>query len=180
MQFCNLKRKKNTQILPKLGALGANFPNKTQFYWFKCVFFLVCDCYLSIDIPKIVKIDQQTQAQVCMYVYIPTPGSQHCKMAFWSIIQEQACQCSKILMPFLSLSDSTIVIIILFLCFRILSIDYFEKAYKTCSILSWGAVLLKVVWKPVRKVPDLRHSMSMTKMSVIYTAWTFSRTCFFF
>ena len=44
----------------------------------------------------------------------------------------------------------------------------------------WGAVPLKVVWKPVRKVPDLRHSISMTKMSVIYTAWTFSRTCFFF
>ena len=51
---------------------------------------------------------------------------------------------------------------------------------KTCSILSWGAVPLKVVWKPVRKVPDLRHSMSMAKMNVIYTAWTFSRTCFFF
>ena len=50
---------------------------------------------------------------------------------------------------------------------------------KTCSILSWGAVPLKVVWKPVRKVPDLRHSMSMAKMSVIYTAWTFSRTCLF-
>ena len=81
-------------------------------------------------------------------------------------------------MPFLSLSDSIIVIIILFLCFRILSIDNFEKAYKTCSILSRGAVPLKVVWKPVRKVPDLRHSMSMTKMSVTNTAWTFSRTCF--
>ena len=83
-------------------------------------------------------------------------------------------------MPFLSLSDSIIVIIILFLCFRIVSIDYFEKAYKTCSILSWGAVPLKVVWKPVRKIPDLRHFMSMIKMSVIYTAWTFSRTCFYF
>ena len=101
-------------------------------------------------------------------------------MAFWSITQEQVCQCSKILMPFLSLSDSIIVIIILFLCFRILSIDYFQKAYKTCSILSWGAVPLKVVWKPVRKVPDLRHSMSMTKMSVIYTAWTFQEPVFFF
>ena len=66
-------------------------------------------------------------------------------------------------LKFLSLSDSIIVIIILFiiilfLCFRILSIDYFEKAYKTCSILSWGAVPLKIVWKSVRKVPDLRHS----------------------
>ena len=33
---------------------------------------------------------------------------------------------------------------ILKLCFRILSIDYFEKVYKTCSILPWGAVPLKV------------------------------------
>ena len=162
--------------MPKLGAFncfgGQTFQTRPNFIDLGA---LVCDSYPSIHILKIVKIDQQIQAQVC----IPTPGSQHCKMAFWSITQEKACQCSKILMPFLSPSDS-IIVIILFLCFRILSIDYFEKAYKTCSILSWGAVPFKVVWKPVRKVPDLRYSISMTKMSVIYTAWTFSRTCFLF
>ena len=60
-------------------------------------------------------------------------------------------------------------------------LESWTLSYKTCSILSWGVVPLKVVWKPVsRKVPDLRHSMSMAKMRVIYTAWTFSRTCFFF
>ena len=99
--------------MPKLGALGGGGgqifqtrPNSID------LGALVCDSYPSIDIPKIVKIDQ-TQAQVCMY-YQPQ-DHKHCKMAFWSITQEQACQCSKILMPFLSLSDSIIVIFIFML-----------------------------------------------------------------
>ena len=67
------KKQKNTnlkhQFLPKLGAGGGQiFQKRPNFIDLGA---LVCDSYPSIDIPKIVKIDQQTQAQVCMYVYQP-------------------------------------------------------------------------------------------------------------
>ena len=72
MQFCNLKNKKKEKkklkFLPKLGAFncfgGQIFQTRPNFIDLGA---LVCDSYPSIDIPKIVKIDQQTQAQVCMY-----------------------------------------------------------------------------------------------------------------
>ena len=65
MQFCNLKNKKKTQIFAQIGCFGRQiFQTRPNFIDLGA---LVCDSYPSIDIPKIVKIDQQTQAQVCMY-----------------------------------------------------------------------------------------------------------------
>ena len=66
MQFCNLKNnKKKTPISAQIGCFeGQIFQTRPNFIDLGA---LVCDSYPSIDIPKIVKIDQQTQAQVCMY-----------------------------------------------------------------------------------------------------------------
>ena len=65
MQFCNLNKK--SPIFAQIGCFGGQiFQTRPNFIDLGA---LVCDSYPSIDIPKIVKIDQQTQAQVCMYVY---------------------------------------------------------------------------------------------------------------
>ena len=71
MQFCNLKNKKkktnkqNKTISAQIGCFGGQiFQTRPNFIDLGA---LVCDSYPSIDIPKLVKIDQQTQAQVCMY-----------------------------------------------------------------------------------------------------------------
>ena len=62
MQFCNLKNKKQkekkTQIFAQIGCFrGQIFQTRPNFIDLGA---LVCDSYPSIDIPKIVKIDQQT------------------------------------------------------------------------------------------------------------------------
>ena len=63
MQFCNLKNKK-TPIFAQIGCFGGQiFQTRPNFIDLGA---LVCDSYPSIDIPKIVKIDQQTQAHVCI------------------------------------------------------------------------------------------------------------------
>ena len=55
MQFCNLKNKKKTQIFAQIGGGGQIFQTRPNFIDLGA---LVCDSNPSIDIPKIVKIDQ--------------------------------------------------------------------------------------------------------------------------
>ena len=67
MQFCNLKNKKKPPIFAQIGCFGGQiFQARLNFIDLGA---LVFDSYPSIDIPSTVRIDQQTQAQVCTYMW---------------------------------------------------------------------------------------------------------------
>ena len=144
--------------MPKLGAFncfgGQIFQTRPNFIDLGA---LVCDNYPSIQIPKIVKIDQQIQAQVC----IPTPGSQHCKMAFWSITQEQACQCSKMLMPYLST-----------LCFSSPEIFTHVKRFilRAEDFISY--------WWPAAVLPLVVFLFSIPECDVLWSSWSYVNAIF--